>query len=184
MRLFISIEIPDKIKKTIDKMTDKLKMKLTPIKWVENKNLHLTLKFIGWTDDDKVGKLTGIVEKTVKGYGSFNVTLAGMGVFPTVKSPRVIWIGMLEGAEKVKALGERIEDAVSKEGFREEEREYTPHLTIGRIKEKIDVEPLCGFMEKNKDSSFGGFSVDHISVMKSTLRRTGPIYEEIGQIKL
>jgi 2'-5' RNA ligase len=94
-------------------------------------------------------------------------------------------VGINEGNQKVKELAEKIDARLSSEGYRkEEEREFSPHLTIGRIKEKIDAGPLNKFMEKNAATEFGGYTADHISVMRSTLRRSGPIYEEIKQVRL
>jgi 2'-5' RNA ligase len=94
-------------------------------------------------------------------------------------------VGICEGNDRVNALAGKIDARLSSEGYRkEEEKEFSPHLTIGRIKEKIDAEPLSKFMEKNAMTEFGGFTADHISMMKSTLRRSGPIYEEMKQIIL
>lgn len=184
MRTFVSIEIPDDIKERIEKLVNKLKRMLTPIRWVEQKNLHVTLKFIGWVKDEKVPPLIECIKGCAGKFGSFDLSFSGLGVFPSVKRPRVIWIGTGTGADKVKKLGECMESEMAKEGIREEEREFSPHLTIGRIKEKIDVGALNDFIEKNKNIEFGKFTVDHVSMMKSTLRRSGPIYEEIEQIKI
>jgi RNA 2',3'-cyclic 3'-phosphodiesterase len=184
MRTFVSIEIPDDIKNKIEKLVNKLKLMLTPIKWVDKKNLHVTLKFIGWVNDEKVPPLIDCIKGCAGDFGSFDLSFSGLGVFPSAKRPRVIWIGTSAGADKVKKLGDCIEAEVAKEGVCEEEREFSPHLTIGGIKEKIDVGALNDFIEKNKDIEFGSFRVDHVSMMKSTLRRSGPIYEEIEKIKI
>jgi len=185
MRTFISIEIPENIKDNIEKSIGEMKLMLSPLKWVDKKNLHITLKFLGWMVDNKANDMISSVTDLAKGFGSIKINFAGLGVFPNTKHPRVIWVGIDEGGEKVKELAEKIEDRLSSKGYRkEEEREFSPHLTIGRIKEKIDVEPLNKFMGENVMTEFGGFTADHISVMKSTLRRSGPIYEEIKQVRL
>jgi 2'-5' RNA ligase len=185
MRTFISIELPDNIKDNIEKSIGEMKLMLSPIKWVDKKNLHITLKFLGWVVDDKMGDMISSVTDIAKDFGSIKINFAGLGVFPNAKHPRVIWVGTNKGNDRVKELAEKIDARLSSEGYRkEEEREFSPHLTIGRIKEKIDVEPLGKFMEKNATTEFGGFTADHISVMKSTLRRSGPIYEELKQVRL
>jgi 2'-5' RNA ligase len=107
-----------------------------------------------------------------------------MGVFPEAKHPRVIWIGMSEESEKVKELADKIECDAAKEGFREEEGEFSPHLTIGRIKEKIEVDILSKFLAEHEKEDFGSFRVENVSLMKSTLRRSGPTYERIGKASL
>jgi len=185
MRTFISIEIPENIKGNIEKSIDEMKLMLSPMKWVDKKNLHITLKFLGWVVDDKADDLISSVTDIAKGFGSIKINFAGLGVFPNARQPRVIWVGINEGNDRVKELAEKIDARLSDEGYRkEEEREFSPHLTIGRIKEKIDAEPLSKFMEKNAVTEFGGFTADHISVMKSTLRRSGPIYEEVKKIEI
>jgi len=97
----------------------------------------------------------------------------------------VIWVGICEGNDRVNDLAGKIDARLSSEGYRnEEEKGFSPHLTIGRIKEKVDAEPLNKFIEINATTEFGGFTADHISVMKSTLMRSGPMYEEMKQISL
>ena len=185
MRTFISIEIPENIKDNIEKSIGEMKLILSPLKWVDKKNLHITLKFLGWVVDDKADDMIRSVMDLAKGFGSIKINFAGLGVFPNARHPRVIWVGINEGSDRVKELAEKIDARLSSEGYRkEEEREFSPHLTIGRIKEKIDVEPLSKFIEKNVMTEFGGFTADHISVMKSTLRKSGPIYEEIQKIRI
>jgi len=184
MRIFISIELPETIKDNIAGAVNKMRTMLTPVKWVEKKNLHITLKFLGWVEDEKVKGLEDCVAECVKGFGAFELEFSGMGAFPDLKRPRVIWVGTKDGAESSKELADKIDCEISEKGFREEEREYTPHLTVGRIKERIDVAPLMDFIAEHERTDFGKFKVDHVSVMKSTLRRTGPIYDEIGRISL
>jgi 2'-5' RNA ligase len=184
VRAFISIEIPDDIKNSIEKAIGELKLILPHIKWVDKKNLHITLKFLGWVEDRKIDNLIDSVTDLAKGFGTIKVGFSGFGVFPDTRHPRVIWVGITEGGDKVKELAEKIEEGLSKEGYREEERGFSPHLTIGRIKEKIDAEALTGFIKENEKASFGGFVAKNVSMMKSTLMRSGPVYEEVKQIKL
>jgi len=184
MRTFISIEIPEEIKDNIEKMINELKLMLTPIKWVDKKNMHITLKFLGWVEDRKIDALTGSVADMTKGFGTIKIGFSGLGVFPDERHPRVVWVGLSEGEEKVKELADRIEDELAKQGYKSEEREFSAHLTIGRIKEKIDVAPLEKLIKDNERKSFGSFVASHVSLMKSTLMRTGPIYEEVKQLIL
>ena len=185
MRTFISIEIPENIKDNIEKSIGEMKLMLSPLKWVDKKNLHITLKFLGWVVDDKADEMISSVADAAKDFGSIKIDFAGLGVFPDAKHPRVIWVGINKGNDRVNDLAGKIDARLVSEGYRkEEEKEFSPHLTIGRIKEKIDAGPLNNFMDKNATTEFGGFTADHISVMKSTLMRSGPIYEEIEKIAL
>ena len=184
MRTFVSIEIPDDIKNSIEKAIGELTLILPHIKWVDKKNLHITLKFLGWVEDSKISDLADSVADIVKGFGTIKVGFAGFGMFPDERHPSVIWVGITEGSDKLKELADKIEDKLSTEGYGEKEKEFSPHLTIGRIKEKIDAEALAGFIRKNEKASFGGFAAKNVSMIKSTLMRSGPIYEEVKQIKL
>lgn len=184
MRTFISIELPNEIKKNIEKLVEELKLMLTPIKWVERKNLHLTLKFLGWVEDKKIDALSKSILGVCKGFGTFRIGLKGLGVFPDARHPRVIWTGVTEGGKRIKELAVKLEEKLSGQGYREEEREYSAHLTVGRIKEKIDVSALSEFIDDNTQRDLGSFTVKNVSLMKSTLSRSGPTYEEVKRIKL
>lgn len=184
MRTFISIEIPEEIKNNVETTIGELKLILPSVKWVDKKNLHITLKFLGWVEDDKLPTIENCLAECVKKFKPFTLSFTGMGAFPDLKRPRVIWVGTGEGSATAKEMADCIEKEAAEKGFREEEREFSPHLTIGRIKERIDAALLSKFVTEHEKTDFGSFTVDHASVMKSTLRRTGPIYEEIKRIQL
>jgi len=178
------MEIPEEIKNNIENVIEKMKLALTPVKWVLKKNLHITLKFLGWIDDNKIGELTAATTSCVKDLGSIDVSFSGLGVFPDQKHPRVIWVGIKEGGEKVTSLANCIDTKLAKLGYKTEERGFSPHLAIGRIKERIDVEVLNSLINERADIDLGSFNASYVSIMKSTLRRTGPIYEEMEQVSL
>jgi RNA 2',3'-cyclic 3'-phosphodiesterase len=182
VRVFFSVEIPDEIKDNIEKLIGGLK--LGPMKWINKKNMHITLKFLGRVEDNKIESLVNTVGKLIKGFGPIKIGFGGFGAFPDPKHPRVIWIGINGGAGELKKLADKIEDELCEKGYGEEEREFSPHLTIGRIKESIDTEALCCFIESNKNTSIGSFVIKDISLMKSTLMKNGPVYEELKRISL
>ncbi len=184
MRTFISVELTDEIRGKIAETIEKLRLTNTPVKWVEEKNLHITMKFLGEVKESEVEKLIAIVEDNVKGISFFNVKYEGMGTFPASTSPRVVWIGTSKGGEELKIIADSLEASLSKAGFKSEEREFTPHITIGRVKERKNIPELLKAIEKVKNSKFGEMLVDHISIMKSTLTPKGPIYEVVKKIKL
>jgi 2'-5' RNA ligase len=184
MRLFIAVEIPDEVKKKVVELISELKKVEASIKWVEEENLHITLKFLGWVEDKDLEKLISMVSQTVENYGSFKVNFSGMGTFPEGKSPRVVWVGTTEGAEALEKLAKGLENDLSSAGFRSEKREFRSHLTIGRIKEQKGVDILKAKMASIKDPNFGEAMIDRVFIMKSTLTAKGPIYEKIRGVKL
>lgn len=191
MRVFISVELPDEIKKKVAEATAPLKEIESGIKWVEDRNLHITLKFLGWVEDRKIDNMISLTEESAQGTGSFKLKFAGLGTFPGGGSPRVVWIGITEGGEKLKLIAEKLENNFSSAGFRSEEREFSAHLTIGRVKDlpagrhgKKGVDKVVEKMDILKNKSFGEMAVKHISIMKSALSPKGPVYEKIKEVKL
>jgi 2'-5' RNA ligase len=184
MRIFISIEIPEKIKDTIEKLIEEMKQVVIPIKWIEKKSLHVTLKFLGWIDDKKIEELADVTSKCVKDCGDFELGFAGIGAFPDLKRPRVIWTGISEGKDRATGLAECLDKKLAKLGYRSEDSDFSPHLTVGRIKDRIDLSALTRFISEKAGLILGSFDVDHISIMKSSLKRSSPVYEEIKRIRL
>lgn len=175
MRTFIAVNLPDEIKKKVAEVTASLKKIDSGIKWVEPQNLHLTLKFLGWVEDKRLPEVVEITGKVSS--PSFKLKLAGMGSFPEGKSPRVLWVDIIEGAAELKALADHLEEDFSAAGFRAEKREFSPHLTIGRIKDKRGIDQVIEEMQKLAGVSFGECVVSSLEIMKSTLSRKGPTYE-------
>jgi 2'-5' RNA ligase len=184
MRTFIAVELPDEVRKNIIELINELKEVKSEVKWVEEKNLHLTLKFLGWVEDQKIEEVIRLTQEAVKEKGRFKIKLEDLGTFPSGKSPRVIWVGVTEGKEKLINLAESLEKLFTQAGFRSEEREFSAHVTIGRIKEKKGVDKLKEKIESYKRPFFGVAVVDHLQIMKSTLTPKGPIYEIIKEVKL
>ena len=180
MRTFIAVNLPDEIKKNVAEATASLKKIDSGIKWVEPQNLHLTLKFLGWVEDRRLPEVVEIAGKV--GAPSFKLKLAGVGSFPEGKSPRVLWVDIIEGAAELKAIASRLEKDYSSAGFRTEEREFSPHLTIGRVKEKRGIDKVMEEMGKLAGVGFGECVIQNIEIMKSTLSREGPIYEVYKRI--
>jgi 2'-5' RNA ligase len=184
MRTFISVELPDEVKKNIAELVNELKETGAAVKWVEPKNLHITLKFLGWVEGKNLDNLIALTDQAVSGRGSFKARFEGMGTFPEGKKPRVVWVGTVEGGEKLCDLAKVLEGKLSEAGFRSEEREFRPHITVGRVKENKGVERLKEKIKNIKNAGFGEALVDRIHVMKSTLTPAGPVYEKVKEVKL
>lgn len=173
MRLFIAVELPDEIKRNIEKLIVELKGIESSVRWVETANLHLTLKFLGEVAaEKKEGLLEGIAAK-VKGTGNFKIELAGAGTFPAGKHPKVIWVGVKSGSERLAKLAQLLD-----------EKEFAAHVTIGRVKNDKGVDKLQEKLAELKDFKFGAAEVDSLFAIKSTLTPQGPSYEKIKEVKL
>ncbi len=184
MRTFIAVEIPNEVRIEIGKLITKLKGLESGVKWVEEKNIHITLKFLGEVKDNDLERLKNLVKDVVAETKIFEVSYEGLGTFPEGKTPRVIWIGIEKGKDELKKIADELEETLSKNGFRKEERDFSSHATIGRVKEKKNIGELKKAIEEKKNIRFGKSTVSHITIMKSTLSPKGPTYEAIEKIKL
>ncbi|KPJ74444.1 hypothetical protein AMJ52_00610 [candidate division TA06 bacterium DG_78] len=171
MRTFIAIEVPEKIRKEIDDVVTDEKKRGLPIKWVKCENLHITLKFLGEIDEYKKKEILPALQKLTNEVTPFHISLESIGCFPTPKNPRVVWVGVIQGKEKLCSIAQNVETALAGCGFKEEKR-FHPHLTIGRIKKFCNVDEI---LERQITSA--SFLVNSIVLFKSTLKPEGSIYE-------
>ena len=182
--MFIAVELPEEVKGKIGGLIEKLKVSGAAVRWVEQKNLHVTLKFLGWVDDARISEVVELTEKTAKGKKAFQAGFQGIGSFPAGESPRVIWAGINEGGDKFKQLTEELEKNFSQAGFRSEERGFSSHITIGRVNDNKGVDELKEKMAALNEVKLGEALIASVSVMKSTLTPNGPRYEKIKEVRL
>lgn len=184
MRLFISIELTEDIRAEISGLIEAMRKKGSGVKWVEPRNLHVTLKFLGHVPDEKIEKIIGAASEALGNSEPFRTSFRGAGSFPGGKRPRVFWVGARKGSEKQAGLARLVDSAMAAAGFDEEKREFTPHVTIGRVKDPKEAGSLLRALEEAREKSFGEMTVDRVSLMKSTLSRKGPTYETVREFYL
>ncbi len=173
MRLFVAIELPERIRERIVKVQRELQG-LGGVSWVRGENLHLTLKFLGNVKEDRLKEVKGVVERVALSSSPFSLNIRGVGCFPTLKRPRVVWVGV-ENHTPLYDLQRELEEAFEGIGFEREKRPFHPHITFGRIKKIPDerwTERLLSFREEE----MGRMEVTSISLFSSTLRPTGAVY--------
>jgi len=153
------------------------------VKLVEPKNVHITLKFIGDTEEEKIDEVEEIMKNAVKEVSPFNIQLKSTGVFPNQNYMKVIWIGINNG-EKIGIIANKIDEELSNIGFEKEKRKFSAHLTIGRVKSAKNKDQLVQIIEKYKEFEFADVKVDSIKLIKSELTPKGPIYTTLKEIKL
>ncbi len=187
IRTFIAIQIPENIRQAIVREISPLK-KLggRGIRWVDSQNIHLTLKFLGEISPANVELLTQTLQAEAGLHQPFEVQVGQMGAFPTAKRPRVIWIG-LEAPPALSRLQHGIESATAKLGYATDEKPFSPHLTIGRIRDQIsptDLQTIRTTLGNNVVGALGTFQVRQIDLMRSDLRPNGPIYSLLATAPL
>lgn len=178
MRTFIAIELSQEIKEYLTSLQNKLKISKADVRWVEPKNIHLTLKFLGEIDENKLGQISVTIEEVAKENNRFTLSLAKLGAFPNEKSPRIIWVGLGNGASEAKHIANLLEEKLDRIGIPKETREFSSHITIGRAKSNLNQMQLVKEMGKLLNIDCGlEFAVKKITLFKSTLTPKGPTYE-------
>lgn len=176
MRSFISINIPYTISVNFHELIKNAKF--NP---VAPENIHLTLKFLGEITSKDAEEISGALN-FIKNEKRFRISLKGIGAFPDENYIRVLWIKVVEGSKEICELQKKIDDALK---FKfPPENDFVPHLTIARIKYVYNKEGLKRFIDKYKDFEFAKFTAEKVSLMKSELRKEGPIYTEIQNFSL
>jgi 2'-5' RNA ligase len=179
IRSFIALEIPEEIKAEIYRYIENFKKDNLPVKWVEKENLHITLIFLGERDLTFLAKVKEILRNIAKDFKSFPINLKDFGFFPNAKKPRVFWIGIEKNKNLIIQIEEKLKEKLKAIGFKPEEREFSPHLTIGRFRESLNCEKYLSLKYQSKE-----FLIDKLTLFKSTLTGKGPFYEVIASYDL
>lgn len=182
-RIFIAIKIEAGME--LHRMTANLKALLgnENIKWVDLQNIHVTLAFLGDTEEERIRSLAGVVKNRCTGFGDFEFTIAGTGVFRNLRDPRVIWAG-INSQEELIRLGELVISTLREEGFDLDEKPFRPHITLGRIKNIKDIQKLKLVMDKYRDVELQTVSVKEVILFESILKQTGPVYKPLARFSL
>lgn len=183
MRTFIAVELPQDFKDEAGDLIADFKKTGADVKWVEKQNLHLTLKFLGEVKNEQIEKVILEVEASVSATKQFTLDFAGIGTFPNLNRPRVVWLGIISGKEQMGQIATELEDRMVRLGFSRENRSFSPHLTLGRVRTLRNIDKLLKMMECS-NFTYAAAVVDHITVMKSDLTPSGPIYTPMKTIPL
>ena len=182
LRAFIAIEIPPQIQQAIQQAISNLRRELnTSVRWVSPENIHLTLKFLGNISPAQVDALTSMLQAQADSVPAFDVQVGGLGSFPDGKRVSVLWVGLHAPAE-LAALSRGIESACARLGYESEKRGFSPHLTIGRVKQGVssaDAQKIRRAFEAATIDSLGVVRVDSAHLFKSDLKRDGAVYTKL-----
>jgi 2'-5' RNA ligase len=183
LRSFIAIELPEEVKSALSRLQDKLKESAVDIRWVKPDNIHLTLKFLGDIDDKNIGNIVQQLEGACAKYSFFELAVSGIGVFPNVRSPRVMWAG-LKYEDAFAGFHGEIENGLASIGYEREGRRFSPHLTLGRFRSFKGKASVSERIELHKNDRLGSIGVRTISLMESKLSPSGASYSRVKEIAL
>jgi len=183
MRTFIAIPIPEECQRMLGKLQDNLRACRADVRYVKPVSIHLTLKFLGEVDPEIVPELATSLENAIQTQDGFNLLLGGLGCFPNHRSPRIIWCGIEAETENLLRLQQQVEATCEAHGFPAEDRVFHPHLTLGRVKGKRNLQALSDCIKMGSDLECR-LRVDHFNIYQSTLKPQGAVYTVLKTIPL
>ena len=184
IRSFIAIELAPDIRAQIEKIQNELKGSSADVRWVRSGGIHLTLKFLGGVQEEKIPEIAGILKQCAAETDSFNLTIHSLGAFPNVTNPKVIWIGVEDESGRLLTVQQVIEKGLAAIGFKAEKRAFTPHLTLGRLKSPKGKQAVRQQIEASRKCECGTFTVKEICLFKSDLKPSGAVYTKLKTFKL
>jgi 2'-5' RNA ligase len=183
LRVFVAIELPTHVCDAIQKQTARLRQVLGNdfVRWVPTPNMHLTLKFLGDTSTSYLDFLKQMLIREADSRSQFDLQLGGLGAFPNLRKPRLIWIG-IHAPSDLASLQKNIEAGATRLGYQQEERDFSPHLTIGRARQNInplELQKIRAALDAIQLGNIGTARVDSIHLFKSDLQPGGSVYTKL-----
>jgi len=184
IRTFIAIELPDKIQSDIRQLKHSFLPYRFDIRWVKPLNMHLTIKFLGDVDPADLDTIGKLLSDIAGNFPSFDLIPRGLGVFPSLKRPRVIWIGIAGQTDVLGSIQQSVNGGLNEIGFTTEKRPFRGHLTFGRIKSRVDQDRLLDALHAQQKFVSKAFTVENLVMFKSELTPSGPIYTKLYEVPL
>ncbi len=180
MRTFLAADIETGVKEKINILMDRFRHREKNIKWVKPENIHITIYFFGEVNAQDLNILEQIIENAIRALHPFTVSVREISAFPSIKRPRVLWIGVDNPFRELNAIYDSInkELQVSTINVNRDSKGYTSHITIGRVKSRYDTKILKD-INNNREQVFGTFQIKNVVLYQSILMKEGPKYEPL-----
>lgn len=183
-RIFIAVDLPSEVREKLKEVLASLRETGADMRCVKAENTHLTLRFLGGVEQQALDNIKKAMEKALKGITSFDILFHGIGAFPKIETPRVVWLGVREGEQKLRVIRDRLEENLAQIGIEKEGREYHSHLTLARVKSQLGKETLLSWIKSNAGFDLGPMKANKIALMESVLKREGPEYSPLKVVGL
>ena len=184
LRVFAALELPPELQQQLAQVQDGFEATLPPqsVRWVRPDGIHLTIKFYGEVEADRLPAVQAGLGRAAAKAKRMRLAVEGVGVFPNASRPQVIWIGVAGELEALKRLQAAVEQDALALGFKAEARDYTPHLTLGRVNYGVppaELGRLIAALAESRARRAGDFQPEHLSLMRSELRAGGSRYTQL-----
>jgi 2'-5' RNA ligase len=189
IRTFVAIPLPDSLLEQLDRLQRKLEPEVPPrsVRWVRSTGIHLTLKFLGDTPVGQLPEIKAALSAVARNAPSFTFSAEGLGCFPNLRRPRVLWVGIHEPTDRLAALQNAIEEVMEPLGYQPERRGFTPHLTLGRVRRRAgrsDARRLGELISATNVGKLGEVDVSSFAFIQSILKSTGAEYTRLEEFPL
>jgi RNA 2',3'-cyclic 3'-phosphodiesterase len=184
-RLFFAVLLAPELRDAVAGIQERLRATRARVKWVEPQNLHFTMKFLGETPEGLTRRLVEVARDVAARHVAFPLEVGGVGAFPRAAEPRVVWVGCGAGAAALEALAADLDAALARERLSSpEQRPFKAHLTVGRARDPREARDLEPVLRDEARAAVGLMQVTHLALMRSELRREGPVYAEVARAEL
>ncbi len=184
MRSFVAVDVPASIRQGLATLQARLRESGADVKWVRPESVHLTLKFLGEIRLEAVADIREALGKVIRRHEPFSVKVRGVGCFPRMNQPRVVWVGLCGDGGRLISLQREVESAMEMLGFPPEERGFRPHLTLGRVRSPKGRERLAGLVQALQEAEVGEFQVRSLVQYQSELHPSGARYTPLWEVLL
>ena len=182
IRCFIAVDIAAPVRAKLREVIEQCAHRKSDVRWVRGDGLHVTLKFLGWIEARRLQQIEAALAQALQGRPALRIRVGGLGAFPSLRRPRVLWVG-LEG-DGLGELAECVEQAMDRLGFEPEKRGFTPHITLGRVNGMRGWSHVEDTLKTHLTEDFGESAVEAVTLYGSTLRPDGAIYTPLWTIPL
>lgn len=176
VRAFIAIEVPPDAKAFLDRLSSELRRTRADVKWVRPEAIHITLKFLGQVRSDLVPVLEQELTPVFSEFSPPELQIRGLGAFPNLGRPRVVWAGLNEPKRTLPVIAARLDEALERFGFEREKRPFNPHLTLGRVRSNSGLSDLIETIRRKMDVEGPALTADHAVLFRSILKPAGAEY--------
>jgi 2'-5' RNA ligase len=183
IRSFIAIDTAPEVKAAIVDVEEKLRATNADVRWEPIEKFHITLKFLGNVEEEKLHSLGNRLEEVLSPFSAFSLTYQGVGCFPNLHHPRVVWIGAENEDGTLRRIQEAVEEVSESFGFQRDERQFHPHITIGRVKGSRNLKALVSELG-NLSFTPHSAMIKEVLLMKSDLKPSGSVYAVLRKLLL
>jgi len=184
IRSFIAVAMDEGIIARLAALQQELRRAEAPVSWVRPEGMHLTLKFLGNVPEGQIPRIGDALQGVTAARAPFRICVEGAGAFPNLRRPRVVWADVREGREALIELAAAVDAALAGLGFPPEDRPFSPHLTLGRVKAPNHLEHLAALIQSHVDDRFGEMTAREVILFRSELSPNGAKYTPLRRAAL